>query len=77
MKIKNKSNQQLTFIQVIAGKDLILSEGQTSPDIVPNKRLLDMLVRNRDKVIVSTSNSTELEMILDLDDRMQEQLILE
>ena len=36
-----------------------------------------MLVRNRDKVIVSTSNSTELEMILDLDDRMQDQLILE
>lgn len=77
MIIKNKSNQQLTFTQVLAGKDLVLSEGQISPNIVPNKRLLDMLVRNRDKVIVSTSNSTELEMILDLDDRMQDQLILE
>ena len=77
MIIKNKSNQQLTFTQVLAGKDLVLSEGQISPNIVPNKRLLDMLVRNRDKVIVSTSNSTELEMILDLDDRMQNQLILE
>lgn len=77
MIIKNKSNQQLTFTQVLAGKDLVLSEGQISPNIVPNKRLLDMLVRNRDKVIVSTSNSTELKMILDLDDRMQDQLILE
>ena len=77
MIIKNKSNQQLTFTQVLAGKDLVLSEGQISPNIVPNKRLLDMLVRNRDKIIVSTSNSTELEMILDLDDRMQDQLILE
>ena len=77
MIIKNKSNQQLTFTQGLAGKDLVLSEGQISPNIVPNKRLLDMLVRNRDKVIVSTSNSTELEMILDLDDRMQDQLILE
>ena len=77
MIIKNKSNQQLTFTQVLAGKDLVLSECQISPNIVPNKRLLDMLVRNRDKVIVSTSNSTELEMILDLDDRMQDQLILE
>lgn len=71
MIIENISDKQIVIANGLGeGRTLSIDSGAKSPNIVPSKNLLGILIRRNKDLRMTVNNSKELEMLAELDPRV-------
>lgn len=77
MYIKNKTNKNFTFPEVLAGNDLQIPAGGASINFAPNKKILDKFVKNQHELELHAISGHELAAAAEIDSRVETLLILD